>query len=124
MEIYCWLSFLKKIPTFNPTKQAIPTLLFSGTRPVKLKRFFARNTVNVFACSDRPAVIFSSNQKLVFSNVNLKTVNEMCLLNSQAYPGSLVLADAERFFIGVIDDIQKLHIRSVPLGKLIFGWEL
>lgn len=43
----------------------------------------------------------------------------MCLLNSTAYPGSLVLADADRFLIGVIDDIQKLHIRSVPLGECV-----
>jgi DNA damage-binding protein 1 len=90
-----------------------------GTRPVKLKRFFARNTVNVFACSDRPAVIFPSNQKLVFSNVNLKSINEMCLLNSSAFNRSLVLADSERFFIGIIDDIQKLHIRTVPLCESV-----
>lgn len=43
----------------------------------------------------------------------------MCLLNSTAFPRSLVLADADRFFIGVIDDIQKLHIRSVPLGESV-----
>lgn len=90
-----------------------------GTQPTKLRQFFARNTVNVFACSDRPAVIYSSNQKLVFSNVNLKMVTQMCPLNSEFYSNSLVLADNERIFIGVIDDIQKLHIRSVPLGESV-----
>jgi DNA damage-binding protein 1 len=44
-------------------------------------------------------------------------VTEMCPLNSNSYPGSLALADSDRLFIGVIDDIQKLHIRSVPLGE-------
>ncbi|KAI6206956.1 hypothetical protein M3Y94_00974300 [Aphelenchoides besseyi] len=88
-----------------------------GTRPTLLRRFNTRNNTNIFACSDRPAVIFSSNQKLVFSNVNLKLVNEMCPLNSEHMPNSLALTDAGRLFIGVIDDIQKLHIRSVPLGE-------
>lgn len=31
-------------------------------------------------------MIFSSNRKLVFSNVNLKEVTQMCSLNAQAYP--------------------------------------
>ncbi|KAI6221851.1 DNA damage-binding protein 1 [Aphelenchoides fujianensis] len=87
--------------------------------PMRLKRFNARSHTNIFACSDRPAVIFSSNQKLVFSNVNLKSVTEMCPLNSQHLPNSLALADSERLFIGQIDDIQKLHIRSVPLGESV-----
>ncbi len=50
--------------------------------------FFRRTqaTTNVFACSDRPTVIYSSTQKLVFSNVNLKEVKHMCPLNAEAYP--------------------------------------
>lgn len=43
-----------------------------GTQPAALKTFRSLSTVNVFACSDRPTVIYSSNHKLVFSNVNLK----------------------------------------------------
>ena len=37
-----------------------------------LRTFKSLATTNVFACSDRPTVIYSSNHKLVFSNVNLK----------------------------------------------------
>lgn len=43
-----------------------------GTQPAALRTFRSLSTVNVFACSDRPTVIYSSNHKLVFSNVNLK----------------------------------------------------
>ncbi|KAI6225193.1 DNA damage-binding protein 1 [Aphelenchoides fujianensis] len=57
-----------------------------GTRPMRLKHFNARSHTNIFACSYRPAVIFSFKQKLVFQR---------------------------------IDDIQKLHIRSVPLGESV-----
>lgn len=57
-----------------------------GTQPTVLRTFRSLSTTNVFACSDRPTVIYSSNHKLVFSNVNLKEVNYMCPLNSDGYP--------------------------------------
>lgn len=72
--------------------------------------------LNVFACSDRPAVIYTQNRKLLFSNVNLKHVSSVCPLNSRAYPQSLALATHAGLTIGTIDQIQKLHIRTVPLG--------
>ncbi|KAM7292279.1 DNA damage-binding protein 1-like [Ixodes scapularis] len=89
-----------------------------GTQPTVLKTFKSLSTSNVFACSDRPTVIYSSNHKLVFSNVNLKEVNHMCPLNSEGYPDSLALANDGTLLIGTIDEIQKLHIRTVPLGEL------
>lgn len=88
-----------------------------GTQPTILKTFRSLSTTNVFACSDRPTVIYSSNHKLVFSNVNLKEVNHMCSLNSVAYPDSLALATKTSVILGTIDEIQKLHIRTVPLGE-------
>ena len=45
-----------------------------GTQPIVLRKFRTGAVSNVFACSDRPTVIYSSNQKLVFSNINLKEV--------------------------------------------------
>lgn len=88
-----------------------------GTQPTTLKKFTSRGMRNVFACSDRPAVIYSSNQKLVFSNVNLKLVANMSPLNSAAYQDCLVMSDGQALVVGKIDDIQKLHIRTVPLGE-------
>ena len=88
-----------------------------GTQPTVLRTFRSQSTVNVFACSDRPTVIYSSNHKLVFSNVNLKEVANMCPLNSEAFPDSLVLATDTSVTIGTIDEIQKLHIRTIPLGE-------
>ncbi|XP_055373755.1 DNA damage-binding protein 1 [Condylostylus longicornis] len=88
-----------------------------GTQPTILKTFKSFSTSNVFACSDRPTVIYSSNHKLVFSNVNLKEVNHMCSLNAEAYPDSLALATKNSVILGTIDEIQKLHIRTVPLGE-------
>ncbi|BFZ05163.1 hypothetical protein BsWGS_08202 [Bradybaena similaris] len=88
-----------------------------GTQPTILKTFKSLATTNVFACSDRPTVIYSSNHKLVFSNVNLKEVNHMCPLNSDGYPDSLALSNDTTLMIGTIDEIQKLHIRTIPLRE-------
>jgi len=89
-----------------------------GTQPTVLRSFKSSSySTNIFACSDRPTVIYSSNHKLVFSNVNLKEVNHMCPLNCEAYPDSLALTTENSLIIGTIDEIQKLHIRTVALGE-------
>lgn len=90
-----------------------------GTQPPSLNRFYSRGQMHVFVCSDRPAVIFSSNGKLVFSNVNLRIVTHVCALNSSSYRNSLVMSDGETIVIGTVDEIQKLHIRTVSLGESV-----
>ncbi|KAL3068044.1 hypothetical protein niasHT_038034 [Heterodera trifolii] len=92
-----------------------------GTQPTSLCLFQSpkKNALNVFACSDRPTVIYSSNHKLSFSNVNLRSVTQICPLNSEFYRDCLALSDGENLVIGTIDDIQKLHIRTVPLGETV-----
>ena len=72
-----------------------------GTQPTVLRKFKTQSTTNnVFACSDRPTVIYSSTQKLVFSNVNLREVKHMCPLNAESYPDSLALATDTTVTIG------------------------
>ncbi|KAF9588985.1 hypothetical protein IFM89_017664 [Coptis chinensis] len=88
-----------------------------GTQPITLRTFSSKNTTHVFAASDRPTVIYSSNKKLLYSNVNLKEVSHMCPFNSAAFPDSLAIAKEDELTIGTIDDIQKLHIRTIPLGE-------
>ncbi|CAI0545440.1 unnamed protein product [Linum tenue] len=88
-----------------------------GTQPITLRTFSSKNATHVFAASDRPTVIYSSNKKLLYSNVNLKEVSHMCPFNSAAFPDSLAIAKEGELTIGTIDEIQKLHIRSIPLGE-------
>ncbi|KAK9153316.1 hypothetical protein Sjap_000796 [Stephania japonica] len=88
-----------------------------GTQPIMLRTFTSKSTTYVFAASDRPTVIYSSNKKLLYSNVNLKEVSHMCPFNSAAFPDSLSIAKEGELTIGTIDDIQKLHIRTIPLGE-------
>ncbi|MQL89140.1 hypothetical protein Taro_021718 [Colocasia esculenta] len=57
-----------------------------GTQPITLRTFSSKDTTHVFAASDRPTVIYSSNKKLLYSNVNLKEVSHMSPFNSAAFP--------------------------------------
>lgn len=88
-----------------------------GTQPVSLTRFWSKGTQYIFACSDRPAVVHSANQKLLYSNVNVKEVTHMAPFNSEAFPQCLAIASDDALLIGTIDEIQKLHIRTVPLHE-------
>ncbi|XAR59373.1 hypothetical protein NMG60_11015195 [Bertholletia excelsa] len=91
-----------------------------GTQPITLYTYSSKNATRVFAASDRPTVICSRNKKLLYSNVNLREVSHMCPFNSAAFPDSLAIAKEGELTIGTIDDIQKLHIRSIPLGEHAF----
>jgi DNA damage-binding protein 1 len=44
-------------------------------------------------------------------------VNFMTSFNSSSFPDSLAIAKEGSMTIGAIDEIQKLHIRTVPLGE-------
>jgi DNA damage-binding protein 1 len=78
----------------------------------------------VFACSDRPTVIYSSTQKLVFSNVNLREVKHMCPLNAEAYPDSLALATDTTVTIGMNLSLEynPLKTRVVWKTGIFFEW--
>ncbi|DBA79836.1 TPA: hypothetical protein ACH3X2_007673 [Trebouxia sp. C0005] len=88
-----------------------------GSKPITLKTFQSNGVEHVFAASDRPTVIYSSNKKLLYSNVNENEVNVMTSFNSASFPDSLAIAKESGLTIGSIDEIQKLHIRAVPMGE-------
>ncbi|KAI8809869.1 mono-functional DNA-alkylating methyl methanesulfonate N-term-domain-containing protein [Cladochytrium replicatum] len=89
-----------------------------GSQPINLRRFRSNDgKTNVFASSDRPTVIYSSNQKLLFSNVNMKEATTMTPYNIEATPHSLALVSGDTLRIGTMDQIQKLHVRTFPIGE-------
>jgi DNA damage-binding protein 1 len=87
-----------------------------GSQPVILSQFHSKGAVSVFACCDRPTVVYSAAAgKLLYSNVNLTEVNVMTSFHSESFPECLALASGTQLTIGTIDDIQKLHVKTVPL---------
>ena len=88
-----------------------------GIHSTTLQLFHAFDANHVFASSDRPTVIYSNSNKLVFSTVNMQDINHMCPINTSAYPDALALASSSGFTVGSVAAIQKLHIQTVPLGE-------
>ncbi|KAK4488130.1 hypothetical protein RD792_003872 [Penstemon davidsonii] len=85
-----------------------------GTRPIILRTFSSNNATHVFATSDRPTVIYSSDRKLFCGNVNLREVSHVCPFNSAVSPDSLAIAiEGELKIVTIDDDIQKLHLASM-----------
>lgn len=88
-----------------------------GTKPVVLRSFRSGGARHVFAACDRPTVIYAAGKKLMFSNVNDDDINVMTSFNSAAFPDSLAVVKEDSLSIGTIDEVQKLHIQTVPLGE-------
>ena len=88
-----------------------------GTQPVTLSLFRSKGALHIFAACDRPTVLYSSSRKVVLSNVNQGHVNYMAPFHSAALPDCVALASADALTLGTVDDIQKLHVRAVPLGE-------
>ncbi|EFJ48849.1 UV-damaged DNA binding complex subunit 1 protein, partial [Volvox carteri f. nagariensis] len=109
--------------------------LVLGTKPIMLRTFRTaaavsgggggslrgsgggHGGVSVFAASDRPTVVYSSNKKLLYSNLNENDVAFLASFHSAAFPRSLAVASEGALTIGTADEIQKLHVRAVPLGE-------
>ncbi|CAI2738245.1 unnamed protein product, partial [Dicrocoelium dendriticum] len=82
-----------------------------------LRQWRSQCKVNVFVCSNHPCVIYSIKDKLVFANLNLKEVLYMTPLNGSFYSECIALVTPNSLVIGSVDEIQKLHVRSLPLGE-------
>eukprot|EP00455_Lapot_gusevi_P053385 TRINITY_DN8316_c0_g1_i6.p1 TRINITY_DN8316_c0_g1~~TRINITY_DN8316_c0_g1_i6.p1 ORF type:complete len:744 (+),score=248.39 TRINITY_DN8316_c0_g1_i6:149-2233(+) len=88
-----------------------------GTQPITLSNFQSNQVDYAFVACDRPAVIYLHRGKLLFSNVNLGQINQMAAFNPEAFQGCLAFANEENLLIGTIDQVQKLHIRKIPLQE-------
>jgi len=92
-----------------------------GVQPVELTLFedFATGSRHVFAACDRPAIVFAAHgDKLVLSNVNVSMeITRAAPFNSEAFPACLALASEGSLVVGTVNDVQRLHVRTVPLGE-------
>ncbi|KAK3187808.1 hypothetical protein Dsin_027369 [Dipteronia sinensis] len=57
-----------------------------GKGEITVVTFSSKNTTYVFAVSNRSAVIYSSNGKLLYNDVDMKDIRRICPFNSVAFP--------------------------------------
>lgn len=89
-----------------------------GSSPVLLHSFSTRQGPNVFAVTDRPAIIHASRAKIAISSINIPSCTYFTSFNNPALQSCMIVATEAGLKIGDIDDIQKLQIKSVPLAEL------
>ncbi|KAG0365622.1 DNA damage-binding protein 1a [Gamsiella multidivaricata] len=105
-----------------------PKRISLGTQPIMLRHISPNQGGNgtggasshVFACSDRPTVIYSSNRKLLYSNVNLKQVATVASFNCEVFPNALAIVGSDEegvLRIGSIDEFQELHVQTFPIHE-------
>ncbi|CAO3569563.1 unnamed protein product [Mortierella alpina] len=105
-----------------------PKRISLGTQPIMLRQISSTQgeqgpggaSSHVFACSDRPTVIYSSNRKLLYSNVNLKQVTTVTSFDCEAFPNALAIVGSDEegvLRIGSIDEFQELHVQTFPIHE-------
>lgn len=90
-----------------------------GTHPITFSCFQNAGAQCVFAACDRPTVMYSKNGKVLFSvlDVSQTEFTNMAPFHSELFPYCLALCSEASLVIGVIEDIQKVHIQTIPLGQ-------
>ncbi|KAG7445774.1 uncharacterized protein BT62DRAFT_969553 [Guyanagaster necrorhizus] len=92
-------------------------LVALGSGPVELSpNRIGDGTRGVLAVADKTMVISCPRGRLQYSHIILRDVSAATLLNSDDYPSTLILANANGLAIGRVKDLDKLHIQSIPLG--------
>ncbi|ORX56642.1 hypothetical protein BCR36DRAFT_345983 [Piromyces finnis] len=89
-----------------------------GTQPITLRQFYYNNKSYIFAASDQPTIIYSSNNNLNFSNVNLNdSILDICSFNTFDFGDALCILTNKYILIGSINEIQRLHVQTIRLGE-------
>ncbi|CAO3597924.1 unnamed protein product [Absidia cylindrospora] len=94
-----------------------------GTRAITLHAFSNRGEKAVFAATDRPTIISSVRNRLVYSSVNLKNVRGFTEFNNPLWTNSLVIMTEQALLLGDLDPVRKLHFSKLPLAKKM-GWRI
>lgn len=84
-----------------------------------LRIFLFKNIIYVFVVFDRLIVIYSSNKKLFYSNVNFKEVSYMCFFNFVVFFDRCVLLINFFIFMGWMNDIYINFSKK----KIRGGWK-
>ncbi|EJU03243.1 hypothetical protein DACRYDRAFT_115454 [Dacryopinax primogenitus] len=102
----------------EPSVRATDKKIFSlGTKPIMLNACtdLGRES-NIFACGDRPALLFLKNDRLTASPIKLRDIHAGSVLHIPQFPSSFIFASASTLLIGQIRESQKIDVRTISLG--------
>ena len=106
-----------------PTDFQLPTVTnrrcgVLGKHPVTFNCFYNQNKLCIFAICDHPTIIYSKNNKLLFSVIDSKQQDEFIYMTSfhcELFPESLALCSESSLLIGIIDTVQKVRNKMLCL---------
>lgn len=74
---------------------------------------------NIFAASEHPSLIYSSEGRLVYSAVTADKANIVCSFNSAAYPGAVALATPDELKIALVDTERTTHVQTLLVSETV-----
>ncbi|PMD35985.1 hypothetical protein L207DRAFT_556516 [Hyaloscypha variabilis F] len=74
---------------------------------------------NVFATCEHPSLIYGSEGRIVYSAVTAQDAVCVCSFDSQAFPGSIVVATSNQLKISQIDTERRTHVSTLRMGETI-----
>jgi len=87
-----------------------------GTEPVCLTQIEMGEKKVVFANGSRAALLYLERGILHHSSILMKSAFASARINTTSWPSSLLLMTSSGCVIGKVQDLDKMHIRTVPLG--------
>ncbi|KAG1743291.1 CPSF A subunit region-domain-containing protein [Suillus paluster] len=91
-------------------------LVSIGSLPVLMRSCKIGTRQTVLACGSRTAILFWEKERLTYSPLILKDVTAAAEFSTRAYPSSVILSNSDDLILGNVNNFDKLHIRSIPLG--------
>ncbi|KAJ4301385.1 hypothetical protein N0V90_003477 [Kalmusia sp. IMI 367209] len=91
-----------------------------GTREVTFRALPRGNGLyNVFATCEHPSLIYSSEDRLVYSAVTAEKATTVCPFDSEAYPGSIAIATSEDLRIALVDTERTTHVQTLKVDETV-----
>lgn len=91
-----------------------------GTQEARLRALPREDGLfNIFATCEHPSLIYGSEGRLIYSAVTANEAVCVCNFNTEAYPGSIMVATSKELKIALIDEERRTHVRDLPLGETV-----
>ncbi|KAI0311510.1 CPSF A subunit region-domain-containing protein [Amylostereum chailletii] len=87
-----------------------------GNAPVTITRCVVRNKDAIFATGSRAVVISWASGSLQHSPVPVKGVTASTLITTEGWKSCVALSTSTGLVIGSVRDVEKMQIRTIPMG--------
>ncbi|KAI0482219.1 mono-functional DNA-alkylating methyl methanesulfonate N-term-domain-containing protein [Xylariaceae sp. FL0804] len=110
--------------TFNVSKADYSLsgrkMVVLGTRHSRLHLLpQAGGVYNIFSTSEIPNLIYGSEGRIVYSAVTADDATCICSFDTEAFPGSIVVATEREVKIALIDTERRTHVNTLPMHETI-----